>query len=132
MKPISPRRIKPRPPRVHLPGVTPAVLRFADGRRVPGQLQIISATGGLLGLSRPLDRGSLVKLMFLTHSGSVFAEAEMLNPVSWIQQPFRFVALHRDDRSRLQAAIQFSLEQHRREHNQTLDQARHVEKHRAR
>jgi hypothetical protein len=107
------------------------VLRFVDGRRVPGHLQIVSATGGLLGLSRPLDRGSLVKLMFLTQSGSVLAEAEMLHPVSWIQQPFRFVALHRDDRSRLQAAIQFALEQSRREHNQTLQKVQQVEKHRA-
>jgi hypothetical protein len=131
MKPLPPRRVKPRPPRVRLAGVTPAVLRFADGHRVPGQVQILSTTGGLLGLSRPLDRGSLVKLMFLTQSGSVFAEAEMLSPVSWIQQPFRFVALHREDRSRLQAAIQFSLEQRRREHNQTLHQAKQVEKHRA-
>jgi hypothetical protein len=131
MKPLPPRRVKPRPPRVCLPGVTPAVLRFADGHRVPGQVQILSSTGGLLGLSRPLDRGSLVKLMFLTPSGSVFAEAEMLSPVSWIQQPFRFVALHRDDRSRLQAAIQLSLEQGRRDRNQTLHQAKQFEKHRA-
>jgi hypothetical protein len=131
MKPLPPRRVKPRPPRVRLPGVTPAVLRFADGHRVPGQVQILSATGGLLGLSRPLDRGSLVKLMFLTQRGSVFAEAEMLNPISWIQQPFRFVTLHRDDRSRLQTAIQFSLDQIRREHNQALRKAKQLEKHRA-
>ena len=131
MNSLPPRRIKPRPPRVHLEGLTPAVLRFSDGRRVPGVLQVVSATGGLLGLSRPLDRGSVVKLMFLTSSGSVLGEAEMLSPVTWIEQPFRFVALHHDDRSRLQAAIQSSLEQSRREHNQSLHSVKQMEKHTA-
>lgn len=131
MNSLPPRRIKPRPPRVRLQGLTPAVLRFPDGRRVPGELQVVSATGGLLGLSRPLNRGSLVKLMFLTRSGPVLAEAEMLSPLSWIQQPFRFVGLHHDDQSRLQAAIQLSLEQSRREHNQSLSGHKQMEKHRA-
>jgi hypothetical protein len=113
-----------RAPRTCFAETTPAVLRCQDGRRVPGKLQVISLTGGLLCLSKPLDRGSQVKLMFLTHKGSVLGVAEMLCPVSWGLQPFRFVGLYDDDQRRLQAAIQSSLEQNRRDHE-------HIERYRA-
>jgi hypothetical protein len=65
--------------------------------------------GGLLSLPSPIDRGSQVKVMFLTHSGPVLGSAEMLSPLTSTQQPFRFVALPVDDRRRLGAAIQSSL-----------------------
>jgi len=52
--------------------------------------------------------------MFLTRSGSVLAVAEMLSPVSWSLQPFKFVKLYDDDELRLQAAIQSSLDRSRR------------------
>jgi hypothetical protein len=68
---------------------TPAVLRCEDGSRLSGDLQVISLTGGLLGLSRPLALGSQVKLMFVTRKGSVQGAAEMLCPVSRGLQPFR-------------------------------------------
>jgi hypothetical protein len=113
-----------RAPRTRFAETTPAVLRCQDGRRVRGKLQIISLTGGLLGLSRPLDQGSQVKLMFLTHEGSVLGAAEMLSPVTWGLQPFKFVKLHDDDEFRLQAAIQSSLEQKRHDYGQ-------MERHRA-
>jgi len=100
------------------------VLRCQDGRRVPGKLQIVSVTGGLLCLPRPLDPGAQVKLMFLTNRGPVLSAAEMLRPVSWSLQPFRFVGLGDDDQRRLQAAIQLSLDQNRRGHVQ-------LERHRA-
>jgi hypothetical protein len=74
-------------------------------------LQIISLTGGLLGLSRPLALGSQVKLMFVTRKGSVQGAAEVLCPVSRGLQPFKFVGLYDEDQRRLQAAIQSSLEQ---------------------
>lgn len=93
---------------------TPAVLRFQDGRRAAGKLRTISVTGGLLCLSKPVDQGSQVKLMFLTNSGSVLGAAEMLRPISGTLQPFKFVGLYDDDRSRLQVAIQASLDQNRR------------------
>jgi len=91
---------------------------------VPGKLQIISLTGGLLSLSKPLEQGSRVKLMFLTRSGSVLGAAEMLGPINWTLQPFKFVRLFDDDKHRLHAAIQSSLEQNRWDHGQ-------VERHRA-
>jgi len=102
---------KMRAPRAHLAGVTPAVLRFADGRRTSGNLQVLSVTGGLLSLSDPLVQGSQVKLMFLTGAGSVLGGAEMLSPVAGTLQPFRFTSLAADDQRRLGATIQASLPQ---------------------
>jgi hypothetical protein len=113
-----------RAPRTSFAETTPAVLRFQNGRRVSGKLQVISLTGGLLCLPSPLDQGSKVKLMFLTGKGSVLGAAEMLKAISWSLQPFKFVGLLNDDQQKLQAAIQSSLEQNRQDHGQ-------MERHRA-
>src|SRR5712692_7805903 len=95
-----------RAPRFRLVDITPAVVQFQDGRRTPGELQVISRAGGLLVLSSPLDQGSVVKLMFQTHRGPVLGTAEMLIPVTCTQQPFRFLALPECDQRTLQAAFQ--------------------------
>jgi hypothetical protein len=95
-----------RASRVSLTDTTHAVLRFEDGRRAQGQLEVISLTGGLLSLPKPVQHDSRVKLMFLTPTGPVLGTAEMLKPVSWSQQPFRFVALEQDDQRRLRESIQ--------------------------
>jgi hypothetical protein len=79
------------------------VLRFPSGECVTSSLEIISSTGGLLGLSKPLIRGTRIKVMFLTQRGPVLGTAEMLSAVSWTQQPFRFVALAYGDQRRLKA-----------------------------
>src|SRR5260370_41981087 len=96
-------------PRFRLAETTPAVLLFQDSRLTPGELQVISRTGGLLSLSKPVDQGSVVKLSFRTHRGPVFGTAEMLCPLSWSHQPFRFVGLEEDDQHRMQAAFQSGL-----------------------
>src|SRR5580658_2017198 len=110
-------QVSPRPPRMRLSETT-AVLRCQDGRRLRGKLQIISITGGLLCLSQPVDQGSQVRLMFLACTGSVLGAAEMLTPISWSLQPFRFVSLCHDDEDRLQAAIKLSQDQNRSDHGQ--------------
>lgn len=112
----SPQRAGGRAARTCFAEITPAVLRCQNGSRVLGNLQVVSVTGGLLKLPKPLHQGSRVKLMFLTRKGSVLGAAEMLSPLSWSLQPFKFVALHDDDEERLQAAIQASLAQNRRDH----------------
>lgn len=105
MQTIPPLR-SPRPPRVRPAEFTPAVLRAPDGGCFSGELEIFSITGGLLALPKPLNQGSRVKLMFLTPTGPVFGVAEMLRPVSWAQQPFRFIVLYENDERRLRAATQ--------------------------
>ncbi len=109
----SPQQARKRAPRTCFTEITHAVLRCENGSRVQGRLQVISTTGGLLGLEKPLNQGIHVKLMFLTGKGSVYGAAEMLPPVSWVQQPFKFTKLHNDDQARLKAAIQLSLDQSR-------------------
>jgi hypothetical protein len=100
-----------RAQRLNLSDITPAVLRFEDGHRTQGQLEVISLTGGILSLPKPVVRQSRVKLMFVTPTGPVLGTAEMLKPVSWTQQPFRFVGLEKDDQRRLQDSIQSSFGQ---------------------
>lgn len=75
-------------------------------------------TGGLLSVPRPVDTGSSGKLMILTAAGMVLGSAEMLSPLSWSLQPFRFVALQGDDQSRLQIVIQGSVDHNRSDHGQ--------------
>ena len=67
------------------------MLRFEDGHRTKAQLEVISLTGGMLNLPKPVERESQVKLMFLTptgpgarHRGN--AEAGFLEPATL---PFR-------------------------------------------
>jgi len=62
-------------------------------------------TGGLLSVSSPVTPGLRAKLMFLARTGPVLGAAEMLDPVTVNQQPFRFVALRIGDQRRLRAAI---------------------------
>jgi hypothetical protein len=94
-----------RCPRAHLDGNNPIVLRFPNGQRIGANLQVISVTGGLLSLSKSVDQGSRVRLMFLTEAGSVLGGAEMLPPVSDRLQPFRFISLPADDQRRVGALI---------------------------
>lgn len=95
-----------RTPRVRVTDLTPVVLRLPDGGCHRGKLETVSLTGGLLTLPQILDQGLRINLMFVTRSGPVLGRAEMLNPVSTAQQPFRFVALERDDQSRLRTLVQ--------------------------
>ena len=99
-----------RSPRVRLADIPPAVLRLPDGRRHRSRLETISLTGGLLSMPNILDRGSRIKLMFLTPTGPVLCSAEMLSPVSTTRQPFRFVALEEGDQRRLRAVVQSFLD----------------------
>jgi hypothetical protein len=64
-------------------------------------LELVSLTGGLLQLRRALSRDCRFKLMFVTPSGPVSGTAEMLEPLSPSQQPFRFISLEHEDQRRL-------------------------------
>lgn len=94
-----------RPQRLHLAEAIPIVLRHQDGHRIAGKLQCVSLTGGLVRPASPLPPGSMVKLLFVTPKGPVTGTAEMLHPVSWAEQPFRFSAISDSDQRRLRAVI---------------------------
>src|ERR1700746_2984691 len=91
-----------RAARVHLANPTPAVLRVQDGSCVAGNLQVISAAGGLLRLSQPLYPNTQASSMFLSDGGPVLGKAQVLSPLSRTQQAFRFVALDRNNQRNLQ------------------------------
>jgi hypothetical protein len=63
-------------------------------------------TGGLVTPVSLIPPGSLVSLIFVTPKGPVVATAEMLHPVSWKEQAFRFAVVLDSYRHRLQAMIQ--------------------------
>src|SRR2546425_7439640 len=117
---LPPRRAT----RVHLANPTPAVLRFQDGSRAVGNLQIISIAGGLLSLSQPLHPNTRASLMFLTDGGPVLGKPEMLSPLSRTQQAFRFIALDQNNQRNLQLGIQLLL-------NQNFDEEQWIAKYRS-
>src|SRR5262249_3927733 len=132
--PYLPQQVQPtgrRAERVRFEENTPVVLRFPDGKRSSGQLQVISTTGGLLCLPQPLQAGAVGKLMFLIQGGSVTGDAQMLSPMSWERQPFKFLSLHDDDRTRLQTAIQARLAQTQRQMEQRGREREQMENFRA-
>jgi hypothetical protein len=94
-----------RPIRVRFAQPIPAVLRSQDGICTKGELQVVSATGGLLSLPALLNRNHRTKLLFVTSAGPVLAVAEMLDAITYTQQPFRFVRLDGGAVSRLQSTI---------------------------
>jgi hypothetical protein len=106
-----------RYPRAHLEGHNPAVLRFANGKSVGGNLQVISVTGGLLSLPQPVVQGTQARLIFLTGSGAVLGGAEMLPPLGTQLQPFRFVSLEADAHRRLGTLVYERTIQSKAEHD---------------
>jgi hypothetical protein len=95
-----------RPQRLQLADSIPIVLRHQDGHRIPGELQCVSMTGGLVVPASLLPPGSMVRLIFVTPKGPVTGTAEMLQPVSRAEQPFRFAAIPDSDQHRLRAVIE--------------------------
>ena len=89
-----------------------------------GNLQVVSASGGMLRLSQPLDPNTRVSLIFVSDGGTVLGKAEMLEPLSSTQQAFRFVELDRNNRRNLQFGIQSHL-------NQSFDEDRWIAKYRS-
>jgi hypothetical protein len=104
--PYAPQtEFRERAQRIGFEEKTPVVVRFPGGVRCSAQLQVISVTGGLLCLQRPVQPGAVGKLMFLTNKGCIAGEAQMLTPVAWDRQPFKFTTLPEQDHYRLQTMI---------------------------
>jgi len=93
-----------------LDDVVPVAIRVAGTISVRGKLHELSATGGLLALAKPLDKGEFVELAFPTNNGSVRGMAEILEPKvkasSGCLQPFRFIALEDEASNSLQMVLE--------------------------
>jgi hypothetical protein len=108
--PYAPQtEFRERAQRIGFEEKTPVVVRFPGGVRCSAQLQVISVTGGLLCLQRPVQPGAIGKLMFLTNKGCIAGDAQMLTPVAWDRQPFKFTTLLEQDHYRLQTIIKRQL-----------------------
>jgi hypothetical protein len=108
--PYAPQtEFRERAQRIGFEEKTPVVVRFPGGVRCSAQLKVISVTGGLLCLQRPVQPGAVGKLMFLSNNGCIVGEAQMLTPVAWDRQPFKFTTLPEDDHYRLQTVIKRQL-----------------------
>jgi hypothetical protein len=98
-----------RAPRVQLGGAVPAAVVLDDGKHAKAQLQTISVTGGMLQMTRALERGDFVEIAFQTKSGSVSGMAEMLSVTRRAEngclQPFRFIAIGDEDHRNLRMAL---------------------------
>ena len=97
-------------PRLKLDGSVPVAIRVEGTTSVRGKLRELSATGGLLALAKPLNKGEFVELAFPTNNGAVQGMAEILEPKvnasSGCLQPFRFIALEDEASNSLQMALE--------------------------
>ena len=95
--------------------VVVAIRSQGDRQPVRAKLHELSATGGLLILSKAIEQGAFVEVAFQTSQGRVRGMAELLSPrresTSGCLQPFRFVALDDQDHSRLRMAMESLLDQ---------------------
>ncbi len=104
-----------RATRVKLCGSVLVAIRSEVSGTVRAKLQVLSATGGLFILAKPLEQGDFVQVAFQTSKGPVRGMAEMLEPTrqptSAHVQAFRFVALEDEDHTKLRMAME-SLHDH--------------------
>lgn len=82
-------------------------------------------------MKQPVQAGLVGRLIFLTQDGAVLGEAQMLTPMSWERQPFKFTSLKDDDRDRLNKTIQSRLAKTRRENDVRAREREQMEKFRA-
>ena len=93
-----------------LSGSVPVEIRSEAGGTIRGKLHVVSATGGLFVLAKPLEPGDFVQVKFQTTQGTVGGMAEMLQTIrrstTGCLQPFRFVALEDEDHKKLRMAME--------------------------
>jgi hypothetical protein len=101
--------------RVKVAGSVVVAIRAEGTEPVPAKLHDLSATGGLLLLSKPLEPGDFVEVALKTTKGTVSGMAELLvakrTSTSGCLQPFRFVAMDDENHSRLRMALESLLNQ---------------------
>jgi hypothetical protein len=100
---------KSRPFRVKLRGSILALIRLPNRREVRAKVNMISTTGGLLNVEKPLDEKLQVELIFHLGETTVREKAEMLFPMwatqGWLQ-PFRFIDLSESNKATLETNLQ--------------------------
>ena len=82
--------------RVKLQGSVLVLICLPNRRQVRAALHLLSASGGMIHLDKPIDEKLEVQLIFHVERATIRAKAEMLFPMwatqGWLQ-PFRFTGL---------------------------------------
>ena len=95
--------------RLKIGGSVVVAIRSRGSQPVRAKLHELSTTGGLLLLSKAFEQGDFEEVAFPTSKGTVHGMAELLaarcESTSGCLQPFRFVALHDEDHTRLRMAL---------------------------
>jgi hypothetical protein len=94
-----------RPFRVPLRGSVLILVRLPNGRTVRAGLHMLSISGGLIYLQKPLDEKIEVDLLFHVDHATISAKGQMLFPMwatqGWLQ-PFKFIDLPEASRKGLE------------------------------
>jgi hypothetical protein len=95
--------------RVKLRGSVLVLLRLPNRRQVRSAFHMLSATGGMVHLEKPLDEKIEVEMIFHLGKATIRSKAIMLFPMwatqGWLQ-PFRFADLSEADKKTLEASLQ--------------------------
>lgn len=103
-----------RASRVKIGGSVAIAIRSGGSQPIRAKLHELSVTGGLLILSKALEKGDFVELAFQTSQGTVHGMAEILSlryqSKAGCLQPFRFVAMDDEDHTKLRMALDLLLD----------------------
>ena len=101
--------------RVQVGGSVVVSIRSEGAQPVRAKLCDLSATGGLLLLSKAFEQGDFVEVALQTSQGTVHGMAEVLvtkrELTEGCLQPFRFVAMDDESHTKLRMALQSFLAQ---------------------
>lgn len=97
-----------RPFRVKLRGAILTLIRLPNQRDLHGRLHMLSTSGGLMNVEKPLDEKVKVELIFRMGEITIREKAEIMFPMwatqGWLQ-PFRFIELPEVRRCELEKTL---------------------------
>ena len=94
--------------RVKLQGSVLVLIALPNRRQMRAAIHMLSTSGGLIHLEKPLDEKIEVQLIFHVERATIRTKAEMLFPMwatqGWLQ-PFRFTGLSETSRETLESNL---------------------------
>jgi hypothetical protein len=101
-------KFQDRPFRVKLRGSVLVLVRLPNRRSIRASFHMLSTTGGVIHIEKPLEEKLEVDLIFHIRKRTLRCRAQMLFPMwatqGWMQ-PFRFVNLAEDSREALDKSL---------------------------
>jgi len=101
-------KLQARPFRVKLRGSVLVLVRLPNRRSIRAAFHLLSTTGGVIHIGKPLDEKLEVELIFHIRKETIRCKALMLFPMwatqGWMQ-PFRFADLSEESRQTLDVGL---------------------------